>query len=96
MSLKYNNITVTPKEFAQIILFEKLKDIDIIKIAKERNKKVTDIQCDLLNIQYQDIINRLYKNLNVNKNIFKVKMIDSIIYDEEYKQLIQGENHEND
>lgn len=92
MALKYNDIQVSPKEFAQIILIEKLKDIDIIKIAKERNSKVTDIQCELLLTQYNELLSRLYRNLNMNKNIFKVKMIDSVVYDKDYKKIIQGEN----
>ena len=43
MALIYNDKKVSPKEFAQIILFEKIKDINIIDIAKERNIKVTEI-----------------------------------------------------
>jgi hypothetical protein len=91
MALIYNDKKVSPKEFAQIILFEKIKDINIIDIAKERNIKVTDIQCDLLNEQYNWLLERIYKILNVNKNIFKVQMIDSIIYDQEFKKLMKGE-----
>ena len=91
MALIYNDKKVSPKEFAQIILFEKIKDINIIDIAKERNIKVTDIQCDLLNEQYNWLLERIYKILNVNKNIFKVQMIDSIVYDQEFKKLMKGE-----
>jgi hypothetical protein len=91
MALIYNDKKVSPKEFAQIVLFEKIKDINIIDIAKERNIKVTDIQCDLLNEQYNWLLERIYKILNVNKNIFKVQMIDSIIYDQEFKKLMKGE-----
>lgn len=91
MALIYNDKKVSPKEFAQIILFEKIKDINIIDIAKERNIKVTDIQCDLLNEQYNWLLERIYKILNVNKNIFKVQMIDSIIYNQEFKKLMKGE-----
>ncbi len=91
MALIYNDKKVSPKEFAQIILFEKIKDINIIDIAKERNIKVTDIQCDLLNEQYNWLLERIYKILNVNENIFKVQMIDSIIYDQEFKKLMKGE-----
>ncbi len=36
-------------------------------------------------------LERIYKILNVNKNIFKVQMIDSIIYDQEFKKLMKGE-----
>ena len=71
MALIYNDKKVSPKEFAQIILFEKIKDINIIDIAKERNIKVTDIQCDLLNEQYNWLLERIYKILNVNKNIIE-------------------------
>lgn len=89
MALKYNNIEVTPKEFAQIILIEKIRDINIVEIAKERNKKITDLQAKMLTEQYDWLISRINKLLKANENIFKVRMIDSVIYDPDFKEIIK-------